>query len=116
MAHVIVRRRRAVIAVWVVLTVFGAFSAGQVSKRWFQSFSIPGYSGYETDQRTLKVFGSGENPPLVAVFHSSGVVTRHAGIARAIAAAAGVNAGSRVSSYWSTGSEAYVSRDRHTTF
>jgi RND superfamily putative drug exporter len=116
LAHLIVRRRRAVIAVWVVLTVFGAFSAGRVSKRWYQSFSIPGYSGYETDQQTLRVFGSGENPPLVAVFHSSGQVAKQAGIAGAIAAAASVNPGSRVSSYWSTGSKAYLSSDGHTSF
>jgi RND superfamily putative drug exporter len=116
LAHLIVRRRRVVIGVWVALTLFGAFSAGQVSKRWYQSFSIPGYSGYETDQQTLRVFGSGENPPLVAVFHSGGQVTKQAGIARAIAAVASVNPGSRVSSYWSTGSSAYVSRDGHTAF
>ncbi len=116
LAHLIVRRRRVVIGVWVVLTVFGAFSAGQVSKRWYQSFSIPGYSGYETDQETLRVFGSGENPPLVAVFHTSGQVAKQTGIVRAIAAVAAVNPGSRVSSYWSTGSDAYVSRDGHTAF
>ena len=28
---------RWVIAAWVVLTLFGAFSAGQVSKRWFEA-------------------------------------------------------------------------------
>ena len=27
---------------WLVLTVFGGFAAGQVSTRWYQSFSIPG--------------------------------------------------------------------------
>ena len=54
LAHVIVRRRRIVIGVWIVLTLFGAFSAGQVSKRWFESFSIPGYSAYEANQRTLQ--------------------------------------------------------------
>jgi RND superfamily putative drug exporter len=116
LAHLIVRRRRAVIALWVVLTVFGAFSAGQVSKRWYQSFSIPGYAGYETDQATLKIFHTGENPPLVAVFHTSGQITKQTGIVRAIAAVASVNPGSRVSSYWSTGSRAYVSRDGHTAF
>src|SRR5262249_10466863 len=52
LAHGIVRRRRAVIAAWVVLTLFGAFSAGQVANRWFESFSIPGYSSYEANQRT----------------------------------------------------------------
>src|SRR2546427_6306370 len=111
LAHVIVRRRRAVIGAWVVLTLFGGFSAGQVSKRWFESFSIPGYSAYEANQRTLKTFGTGEQAPLVVVFHSSGDVTKATGIKAAIAAAGRVNPGSRVSSYWSTGSRAYISRD-----
>ena len=44
LAHLIVRRRKLVIGAWIVLTLFGAFSAKQVSKRWFESFSIPGYS------------------------------------------------------------------------
>ncbi len=116
LAHLIVRRRRAVIGIWVLLTLFGAFSASQVSKRWFESFSIPGYSSYEANQRTLKTFGTGEQSPLVAVFHSSGDVTKATGIKAAIAAAAKVNPGSRVSSFWSTGSRAYVSKDGHTAF
>jgi RND superfamily putative drug exporter len=116
LAHLIVRRRRAVIGVWIVLTLFGAFSAGQVSKRWFESFSIPGYSAYEANQRTLKTFGTGEQAPLVAVFHTSGDVTKATGIKKAIAAAAKVNPGSRTSSFWSTGSRAYVSKDGHTAF
>src|SRR5919204_1277841 len=116
LGHLVVRRRRLVITLWAVLTLFGAFSASQVSKRWFQSFSIPGYSAYETNQRTLKTFGTGEQAPLVAVFHSKGDVTRETGIKGAIAAAASVNPGSRTSSYWSTGSRAYVSRDGHTAF
>src|SRR5919198_1320400 len=116
LAHTIARRRKSVIAVWLVLTFFGAFSAQEVSKRWFQSFSIPGYSAYEANQRTLKTFGTGEQAPLVAVFHSSGDVTKATGIRNAIAAGAKVNPGSRVSSYFSTGSRAYVSRDGHTTF
>src|SRR5438093_1036855 len=116
LAHVIVRRRRAVIGAWIVLTLFGGFSAGQVSKRWFESFSIPGYSAYEANQRTLHTFGTGEQAPLVAVFHSDGDVTKVSGIDAAIAAAAKVNPGSRISSYWSTGSRAYVSKDGHTAF
>src|SRR5437867_11109413 len=116
LAHVIARRRKSVIGAWLVLTFFGAFSAQEVSKRWFQSFSIPGYSAYEANQRTLKTFGTGEQAPLVAVFHSSGDVTKATGIETAIAAAAKVNPGSRVSSYWSTGSRAYVSKDGHTAF
>jgi RND superfamily putative drug exporter len=116
LAHVIARRRRAVIGAWIVLTLFGAFSASQVSKRWFESFSIPGYSSYEANQRTLKTFGTGEQAPLVAVFHSDGDVTKQTGIQRAVKAAAKVNPGSRDSSFFSTGSRAYVSKDGHTTF
>ena len=115
LAHLIARRRWWVIGVWIALTMVGGFSAGQLSKRWFQSFSIPGYSGYETNQKTLKLFGSGEFAPMVAVFHSNGNVTRVAGIPKAIAAAAAVTS-PRVSSFWSTGSRAYVSKDGHTTF
>jgi RND superfamily putative drug exporter len=117
LAHVIARRRRWIVGAWAVLTLFGAaVSAPHVSKRWFQSFSIPGYSAYETNQRTLKTFGSGEQAPLIAVFHSKGDVTQQRGIATAVAAAAAVNPGSRVSSFFSTGSRAYVSKDGHTTF
>src|SRR5712691_823405 len=116
LTHQIVRHRRVVIGVWVVLTLFGGFSAGQVSKRWFESFSIPGYSAYQANQRTLHAFGSGEQAPLVAVFHSAGDITKATGVKKAIAAAASVNPGSRVSSFWSTGSHAYVSKDGHTAF
>ena len=116
LAHVIVRHRKRVIAIWIVLTLFGGFAAGQVSKRWYQSFSIPGYSAYETNQKTLKEFGSGEQAALIAVFHSAGDVTKAVDIGQAVANAAAVNPGSRFASYFTTGSLAYVSQDRHTTF
>ena len=87
----------------------------QVSSRWFESFSIPGYSAYETNQKTVKTFGTGEQAPLVAVFHSKGDVTKH-DLTPAIEKAAAVNPGSRVSSYFDSHNVLYVSRDRHTTF
>ena len=116
LGHWIARHRRIVLGAWVVLTLFGAFSAQQVSSRWFQSFSIPGYSAYEANQRTLHTFGIGAQAPLVAVFHSSGDITKATGAEKAVAAAAAVNPGSRATSYWSTGSRAFVSEDGHTAF
>src|SRR5437588_4165719 len=116
LAHFVLRHRRLLIIAWIGLTLFGGFSAKEVSSRWLEQFSIPGYSAYEANQRALKTFGTGEQAPLVAVFHSNGDVTRIAGIKDAIAAAAKPVKGARVSSYFSTGSSAYVSRDRHTTF
>jgi RND superfamily putative drug exporter len=116
LAHTVAHHRRAVIIAWVVLTLFGGFAAGQVSKRWYQSFSIPGKSAYEANQRTLKAFGSGVRPPNVVVFRTSSDATKSGAIKQAMQRAAATMPGARTSSYFSTGSLIYVSRDRHTTF
>jgi putative drug exporter of the RND superfamily len=115
LAHIVHRRRGRVVVLWVVLTLFGGFAAAKVSSRWFESFSIPGYSAYETNQKVLKTFGTGEQAPFVAVFHSAGDVTK-TDLSQALVAAAGANRGSRISSYVSTHNDVYVSKDRHTTF
>ena len=115
LARLVIRHRLLVIGAWLVLTVVGVVSAGKLSQRWFESFSIPGYSAYEANQRTLKIFGSGEQAPLVVVLSSPGRdITRVAGTERAIDAAAGVVKGGRVGSWFDTHSDMYVSRDRHT--
>ncbi len=116
LAHVVARHRWKVIAAWIVLTLVGGFAAGQVSKRWYQSFSIPGKSAYEANQRTLKTFGTGVRPPDVVVFHTSGDATKSAAIAAAMKRAAALMPGARTSSYFSTHDLMYVSKDRHTTF
>jgi RND superfamily putative drug exporter len=115
LAHLVHRRRGRFIGLWVLLTAFGLFATMQVSSRWFESFSIPGYSAYETNQKTVRTFGSGEQAPLVAVFHSDGDVTKQ-NLTPAIDKAASVNPGSRVSSYFDSHNGAYVSKDHHTTF
>jgi RND superfamily putative drug exporter len=116
LAHLVVRRRKSVIAVWIVLTVLGAYSAQKVSDRWSEHFSIPGYSAYETNQKILRDFGNGSQAPLVAVFRSDGDVTKEPAVKDAIAKAAALVPGARVSSYYSTGNRMYVSADRRTTY
>jgi RND superfamily putative drug exporter len=116
LAHLVARHRWKVIAAWTALTLFGAFAAGQVSKRWYQSFSIPGKSAYEANQRTLKTFGTGVRPPNVVVFHTAGDATRSPAIRAAMLRVAGENPAARTSSYFSTHDLMYVSKDRHTTF
>jgi putative drug exporter of the RND superfamily len=113
LAHVVHRRRALVVGIWALLTIFGVFATARVSDRWFESFSIPGYSAYETNQKVLKTFGTGEQAPFVAVFRSSGDVTKE-NLQPAIEKAAAVNPGSRFSSYATTHDRMYVSRDRHT--
>src|SRR5206468_13074753 len=115
-AHVVARRRFIVIGLWVVLTIFGGFAAGKVSKRWYQSFSIPGKSGYETSQRTLKALGVGVRPPNVVVFHTAGDATKSVAIEQAMHRAAATMPGALTSSYFSTHNRIYVSHDRHTAF
>ena len=92
LAHVVARHRWKVIGAWIVLTLFGGFAAGQVSKRWYQSFSIPGKSAYEANQRTLKTFGTGVRPPDVVVFHTAGDATKSARDRRCDAARSGGDA------------------------
>src|SRR5437660_2925250 len=98
LAHAVARNRRKVIGAWIVLTLFGAFAAGQVSKRWYQSFSIPGKSAYEANQSTLKTFGTGVRPPDVVVFHTAGDATNSPAIDAAMKRADAVLLGARMSS------------------
>src|SRR4051812_38400562 len=116
LARIVLSHRKLIAGIWVVLTLFGAFSASQVSKRWFQSFSIPGYSAYEANQRTVKALGSGEAAPLVEVVTVAGDVTKAPGVAKAFAAAAAANRGARTSSWFTTHDPMYLSHDRHTAF
>src|SRR3954471_19498211 len=118
LAHTVIRRRRIVFAVWIVLSIVGAGFAGGIGDRLSQQFSIPGYSAYEAHQRIFKDNHTGKNFPIVPVFHSAtGDVTKQPGLQQRIAAAARLNPGARVSSYFNTGgSSAYVSKDRHTMF
>jgi RND superfamily putative drug exporter len=118
LARFTIRRRRWIVGIWILLTIAGGAAAGRLGDRWFQSFSIPGYSAYEANQRTLKAFGSGEQPPLVAVFTTPGKdVTTFAGIRAAIEAGrAKIKGPARVGSYFDSHSGAYLSKDRHTMF
>ena len=116
LAHLTLRRRWLVLAVWLLLTLFGVFAAGQSSSRWFQSVAVPGQPAYEASQRSLHALGFGANPPNVVVFHTPGDATTTPGIDAAMQRAAAAAPGSAASSYFSTGNPMYVSADRHTTF
>jgi len=114
-ARLVIRHRLLVVGVWVVLTFVGAFSAAKLSNRWFQSFSIPGFSAYEANQRTLKTFGSGEQPPLVTVFTAPGRdITKVPGLQHAIQRTSETVPGSRTGDWFDTHNDMYLSKDRHT--
>src|SRR5262245_35601969 len=116
-SEIVIARRRSIVVAWVLLTIVGVYATGRLADRWFESFSIPGYEAYEANQRALDTFGSGAQPPLVVVFHTKqGDVTKTDGLGSAIERTASAVPGSRTSSFFTTGSDAYVSKDRRTTF
>jgi putative drug exporter of the RND superfamily len=117
LARVTARYRWPVIVVWVVLTLVGGVAAGRLSTRWYQSTAIPGKPAYETGLRALRAFGAGVRSPNVVVYTvSHGDVTTSAAVRAAVERVAKANPGALTSSYFSTGSSVYVSRDRRTTF
>ena len=116
LAHLTIRHRWATLIAWLVLTAFGAFAAQKVSTRWNESLSAPGRPAYDASQRTLREFGIGVRAPDVVVFHTKGDATQSVAIERAMDRAAATMPGALTSSYFSTGSLLYASRDRHTTF
>src|SRR5439155_6982033 len=116
LARFVIRHRKLVIGGWLLLTLVGAFSANAINKRWLDQFSIPGYSAYEANQRTLKVFGNGAQPPHVALFTVEGDVTKDNAIRAALAKFHRQFPAFRIGSYFSTHSRAYVSKDGHSTF
>ncbi len=116
LTNVVTHHRRAVIIIWTLLTLFGMFAAGQVGKRFLVEFGTPGYSAFEANQRTVAALGNGEIPPFIAVLKTDGDITKVAGVEGAITAAAATTPGSRVSSYFDTQDDSYLSPDRTTTF
>ncbi|MEZ5101774.1 MAG: MMPL family transporter [Thermoleophilia bacterium] len=116
LARFLIGHRLLVLGVWLVLTVVGLFATQQVADRWLEQFSIPGYSAYEANQRTLAAFGSGEQAPNVVVLTVDGDVTQSDAARETLATVAREFPEFRTASYYSTGSLAYVSEDRRTTF
>ena len=116
LARWVMHHRKLVVLGWLVLTVFGAFAANKINDRWLDQFSIPGYAAYEANQRTLKLFGSGAQPPHVALFTVKGDVTGENAIGAALAKFQRNNKDWRVGSYYTTRNRAYVSKDGHSTF
>jgi putative drug exporter of the RND superfamily len=116
LAHVIIRRRWYVIGAWILLTAVGAFSAGRLANRWFEEFSIPNEPAYEANVRATEAFGNGRVGPFVAVQRAETDITKVKGVGKAFERAAAVMPGTRMSSYFTTGDDAYLSPDRRVAF
>src|SRR4051794_25860934 len=116
LAHVIVRHRWLVIGLWIGLTLFGVFATTKVADRWYAATAIPGEPAYEASQRALHELGIGDRTPIVVVFHTSGDITTSTAVEQAMQRSAAAMPGAFTSSYFSTGSDLYLSKDRQTAF
>jgi RND superfamily putative drug exporter len=119
----VLAHKRIIVAVWVLLTLVGAASAGSATKALKQKFSVPGKEGFQTNQEIRSNFhGTGGNgAPLLAVVRlpagtsvdSPTVLAQLRGVESRLERTL---PGTRLAGYASTGSAAFLSRDRHTTF
>jgi putative drug exporter of the RND superfamily len=119
----VLAHKRIVVVFWVLLTLIGMASANSATKSLKQKFSVPGKEGWIANQQIAREFHGtgGDTLPLLPV------VTLPAGRSVSSAAVQGelraVEArlrrtvpGVRLAGYASTGSPAFLSRDRRTTF
>jgi RND superfamily putative drug exporter len=114
--------KRLVAGFWILVTLFGVAFAGPATKAMKQTFSVPNREGSKTNALVKRAFnGGGDNAPILPVITlprgTSVDSPRVKADLRALAArAAHAAPGTRVSSYASTGSRAFVSDDGRTTF
>ena len=117
LAHLVTRHRWPVIGVWIVLTLFGGFAAGRSRSGGTRASRSPASPAYEANQRTLEGVRRRRAPAeRRRLPHRAATRRRARRSARRCSARPKANPGALTSSYFSTGSLAYVSRDRHTTF
>src|SRR3954468_10323261 len=118
----VLAHKRLVASGWILLTVVGIAAAGPASKALDQRFSVPGREGWETSLAIERLHGNGgTTPPFIPVVTlPQGKTVDSPGVRgelRALdAKLAKAVPGSRIASFGSTGSRAFVSRDGRTTF
>jgi len=118
----VLAHKKLVVVLWAVLTVAGIAATGPASKRFSQQFNVPGKEAFAANSQIVKTYGSGGDiAPLVPVValpagktvDSPGV---RSDLERAMAKIETAVPHARVASYASTHDDAFVSKDRRTTF
>jgi putative drug exporter of the RND superfamily len=119
----VLAHKKIVVISWILLTVAGIAAAGPASDRLDQKFSVPGKEGWETNVAIAERYGGtgGDSTPLLPVVTlPKGQTVSSPDVRRALTKVdrhlAEALPGSRIASYASTGSHAFVSKDGRTTF
>jgi RND superfamily putative drug exporter len=119
----VLAHKRLVVVFWVVVTIVAVASANSATKSLKQKFSVPGKEGWVTNQQIARHFNGtgGDHAPLLPVVTlPAGRTVDSPGVRRQLRAVearvAQLLPGSRIAGYAGTGSRAFVSADRGTTF
>jgi putative drug exporter of the RND superfamily len=119
----VLAHKRAVVVMWLVLTIAGITAAGPASDALESEFSVPGKEGWETNVAVAERYRGtgGDAAPLVPVITLPKGETVDSPAVRADLAAVDRRLdqavpGARIASYASTGDEAFVSDDGRTTY
>jgi RND superfamily putative drug exporter len=119
----VLAHKRLVVIGWIAFTIAGIAAAGPASKALKAEFSVPNKESWNTNVEIAERYGSDRNgtAPLVPVVtlpegktvHSPGASAELKRVDERLRAAL---PGSRIASYGSTGSDAFVSKDGRTAF
>ena len=119
----VLAHKKTVVIAWIFLTIAGIAASGPATDALDPEFSVPNKEGWETNQTIAQHYRGtgGDTMPLVPVVtlpkgtsvDSAGVKADLTRVDRELQRAL---PGSRVSSYASTGDDAFVSKDGRTTF
>jgi putative drug exporter of the RND superfamily len=119
----VLAHKRIVVAFWLVLTLVGMASAGSATKALKQKFSVPGKEGWVTNEQIAHDFHDtgGDTSPLVPVVTlPAGETVSSPGVEQQLATlearVARTLPGARIAGYAATGNDAFVSKDRRTSF
>jgi len=119
LARAVMRHRRVVSVVWLVLFLLGGWSASQLSDRLTFDFSLPGQPGDTAEQQLMESYGVTTFDTYVAVLTvpaGEAVPDRRSDVAGVYRDVEQAVPGLRLTSYTSTGEEAFLSDDQRTTF
>ncbi|BEP13683.1 MMPL family transporter [Acidothermaceae bacterium B102] len=115
----VLTHRRWIFAFWLVMFVAGIPAAGAVSKRLSLDFSLPGQSGYETEQKLIKSYGGPNSEvayaPVITV-PAGQTVTASATDIKAVYDSLRAIPSLRVVDYSTTHDKGFITSDGRTTF
>jgi RND superfamily putative drug exporter len=122
LTNFVLAHKRAVGAIWIVLTIAGMFGASRVTDQLDDQFSMPSSEAFATNQEIEQRFSSGGTvPPLIAVAElppgaSAEDPAVRSDLRRLESRLSDALSNARIASYGSTGDDAFVSDDGRTTY